>query len=126
MAGDSIVAVTSETNKFLLLVRIATGEIVKAVPTGQNGSHMVGVTRDGTRGWTGNIGSNKERHRIADKDAGPQGIVFTPDGKYALLSLSTMGRVAIIGVMGRKQVGQLMAGETPDGVAYTAKVFGMK
>ena len=220
IAGDSIVAVTSETNKFLLLVRIATGEIVKAIPTQQNGSHMVGVTRDGTRGWTGNIGSNsvseldlvsgvslrtlavpaqpeainvtpdgrevwvgsnatgkisvievatgavstaaegfgwpyrvlfspdntlvlipdlrneelrfierstrKELHRIPYKDGGPQGIVFTPDGKYALMSLSKMGRVVIIDVKGRKQVGQLMAGETPDGVAYTAKVIGTK
>ena len=58
MPGDSLVTVTSETNRFLLMIRIATGEIVKAIPTEQNGSHMVGVTRDGTRGWTGNIGSN--------------------------------------------------------------------
>lgn len=218
LPGDSIVAVTSETNKHLLMVRIATGEIVKAIPTEQNGSHMVGVTRDGTRGWTGNIGSNsvseldlisgvslrtiavpgqpeainvtpdgrevwvgsnatgkisvveaatgnvstaaegfgwpyrvsfspdnslvlmpdlkneelrfierssrRELHRIAYKDGGPQGIVFTPDGKHALMSLSKLRSVVIIDVKTRKQVGQLMAGETPDGVAYTAKVFG--
>lgn len=216
MPGDSIVAVTSETNKYLLLVRIASGEIVKAIATDQNGSHMVGVTRDGTRGWTGNIGSNsvseldlvkgvslrtiavpaqpeainvtpdgrevwvgsnatgkisvietasgtvataaegfgwpyrvlfspdnalvlmpdlkneelrflersskKELHRLPYKDAGPQGIVFSPDGKYALMSLSKMARVAIIDVKARKQIGQLMAGETPDGVAYTTRV----
>ena len=210
LPGDSLVVVTSETNKQLLLVRVGTGEIVKAIPTEQNGSHMVGVTRDGAIGWTGNIGSNtvsefdlvrgvalrtipvpaqpeainvtgdgkevwvgsnatgkisvidaasgtlttaaegfgwpyrvlfspdntlvlmpdlkneelrfidraskKELHRIAFKHGGPQGIVFTPDGKYALMSLSTMGRVAIIDVRNRKQAGHLMAGETPDGV----------
>lgn len=216
LPGDSLVAVTSEANKQLLIVRITTGEIVKAIPTEQNGSHMVGITRDGARGWTGNIGSNsvseidlvrgvslrtiavpaqpeainvtpdgkevwvgsnatgkisvvdaasgavstaaegfgwpyrvsfspdnalvlmpdlkneelrfierssrKELHRIAFKDAGPQGIVFTPDGKHALMSLSKTGRVAIIDVKGKKQVGELLAGETPDGVAYSVKV----
>jgi DNA-binding beta-propeller fold protein YncE len=220
LPGDSLVAVTSEANKHLLIVRIGTGEIVKAIPTEQNGSHMVGVTRDGARGWTGNIGSNsvseldlvngaslrtiavpaqpeainvtpdgkevwvgsnatgkisvidaatgtvstaaegfgwpyrvlfspdnalvlmpdlkneelrfiergsrKELHRIAFKDGGPQGIVFTPDGKHALMSLSKMGQVAIIDVKAKKQVGHLMAGETPDGVAYSVKVMEMK
>lgn len=217
LPGDSLVAVTSEANKRVLIVRIITGEIVKAIPTEQNGSHMVGVTRDGTRGWTGNIGSNsvseldltrgvslrtiavpaqpeainvtpdgkevwvgsnatgkisvidasagtvstaaegfgwpyrvlfspdnamvlmpdlkneelrfiersskKELHRLPFKDAGPQGIIFTPDGKYALMSLSKMSRVAIVDVKYRKQVGHLMAGETPDGVAYTTRVL---
>ncbi|MGV3710744.1 MAG: YncE family protein [Gemmatimonas sp.] len=216
MPGDSIVAVTSETNRFVLLVRIATGEIVKAIPTEQNGSHMVGIVRDGTRGWTGNIGSNtvseldflagrslrtiavpaqpeainvtpdgrevwvgsnatgkisvvdaasgnvttvaegfgwpyrvlfspdnatvlmpdlrneelrfidrssrKELHRMPYKDAGPQGIIFTPDGKYAIMSLSKNGRVAIIDVKARKQVGHIMTGDTPDGVAFTTRV----
>lgn len=220
LPGDSLVAVTSEANKHLLIVRVGTGEIAKAIPTEQNGSHMVGVTRDGARGWTGNIGSNsvseldlvrgaslrtiavpaqpeainvtpdgkevwvgsnatgkisvidaatgtvstaaegfgwpyrvlfspdnvlvlmpdlkneelrfiergsrKELHRLAFKDGGPQGIVFTPDGKYALMSLSKMGQVAIIDVRAKKQVGHLMAGETPDGVAYSVKVMDMK
>lgn len=220
LPGDSIVAVTSETNKFVLLVRIATGDIVKAIATEQNGSHMVGVTFDGTRAWTGNIGSNsvteldfvrgvslrtiavpsqpeainvtpdgrevwvgsnatgkvsvvdattgmvstaaegfgwpyrvlfspdnsqvlmpdlkneelrfidrasrKESLRIPYKDGGPQGIIFTPDGRYVLMSLSKAARVVVIDAKERKQVGFLMAGDTPDGVAYTTKVFTRK
>jgi len=134
MPGDSIVAVTSETNKFLLMVRIATGEIVKAIPTEQNGSHMVGVTRDGTRGWTGNIGSNSVSEldlargvslRTIAVPAQPEAINVTREGHEVWVG-SNAGRVAIIDVKGRKQVGELMAGDTPDGVAYTAKVFGLK
>ncbi len=217
MPGDSIVAVTSEANRFVLLVHIGTGNIVKAIPTQQNGSHMVGVTADGTRGWTGNIGSNtvseldlvagtwirnidvptqpeainvtpdgrevwvgsnatgklsvvdaatgtvstaaegfgwpyrvlfspdnalvllpdlrkeelrfverstrKELARLTLTGKGPQGIIVTPDGRYAFLSFSTGSAVAIIDVAGRRVAGQLAAGETPDGVAYTTRVM---
>ena len=216
LPGDTTVAVTSEANRHVLIVNVATGVIVKAIPTEKNGSHMVGVVRNGTRAWTGNIGSNsvteldlvtgvpvrsidvpaqpeainvtpdgrevwvgsnatgkvsvvdattgavttaaegfgwpyrvlfspnntlvllpdlrneelrfverstrKELHRIAFKDGGPQGIVFTPDGRYALMSLSKKATIAIIDVAKRTVAGYLPAGETPDGVAYTTNV----
>lgn len=217
LTGDSLVAVTSEANKAVLLVRVATGEIAKVVPTNQAGSHMVGVTADGTRGWTGDMGSHtvseldlvrsasvrtiavpaqpeainvtpdgrevwvgsnatgtvsvvnpatgavttaaegfgwpyrvlfspdtrlvlmpdlrKEELRFIDRASkqelarlalpgkGPQGIIMTPDGRYAFLSYSTGAAVAIIDVAQRKIVGELQAGETPDGVVYTSRVF---
>ena len=216
MPGDSLVAVTVEANKAVLLVRLATGEITRVVSTGQNGSHMVGVTADGTRGWTGDIGSNtvseldlvsgrslrtiavpaqpeainvtpdgkevwvgsnatglvsvvdaasgtvrtaaegfgwpyrvlyspdtqlvllpdlrkeelrfvertsrKELARLSLPGKGPQGITFAPNGRYAFLSFSTGGAVGIIDVAARRVVGELKAGETPDGVVYTTTV----
>ncbi len=216
MPGDSLVAVTVEANKAVLLVRLATGEITRVVSTGQNGSHMVGVTADGTRGWTGDIGSNtaseldlvsgrslrtiavpaqpeainvtpdgkevwvgsnatglvsvvdaasgtvrtaaegfgwpyrvlyspdtqlvllpdlrkeelrfverasrKELARLSLPGKGPQGITFAPNGRYAFLSFSTGSAVAIIDVAARRVVGELKAGETPDGVVYTTTV----
>jgi YVTN family beta-propeller protein len=212
LPGDSLVAVTSEASRNVVIVRVATGAIVKVVPTEHAGSHMIGVVANGTRGWTGDIGSNtvseldlvagtrlrsidvpaqpeainvtpdghevwvgsnatgkvsvittasgavttaaegfgwpyrvlftrdgqqvlmpdlknevlrfidrashRELGRIAFPGGGPQGIVLTPDGKYALLSLSTQARVAIIDVATRTVMGYLAAGETPDGVAY--------
>jgi DNA-binding beta-propeller fold protein YncE len=217
LPGDSLVAVTSEANRALLIVRIATGDIVKAIPTQQNGSHMVGVQFDGKRAWTGNIGSNtvseldlvtgtwirnidvpaqpeainvthdgkevwvgsnatgklsvvntttgavstaaegfgwpyrvafspdnalvllpdlkneelrfverssrKELARIKLTGKGPQGIVFTPDGRHAFLSYSTAGKVAIIDIAGWRLAGELSVGETPDGVAYSTRVL---
>jgi DNA-binding beta-propeller fold protein YncE len=215
LRGDSLLAVTSEANKAVLLVRVATGDIAKVIPTNQAGSHMVGITADGTRGWTGDIGSNtvseldlirgvsvrtvavpaqpeainvtpdgkevwvgsnatgkvsvvnsatgevstaaegfgwpyrvlyspdtrtvlmpdlrkeelrfidrasrKELARLALPGKGPQGITLTPDGTYAFLSFSTGAAVAIIDVAQRKIVGELKAGETPDGVVYTVR-----
>ncbi|MCA0375879.1 MAG: YncE family protein [Gemmatimonadetes bacterium] len=216
LPGDSLVAVTSEANRALLIVRLASGEIARAIPTDQAGSHMVGLSADGSRAWTGNIGSNtvseidlvngralrtiavpaqpeainvtpdgrqvwvgsnatgrvsvvdpstatvslaaegfgwpyrvlftpdtravlmpdlrKEELRIVDRATraelarlplagkAPQGITITPDGRYAFLSFSAARAVAIIDVAAHRIVGEVAAGETPDGVVYTARV----
>lgn len=216
MPGDSTVAVTSETNKCVLLVHVTNGAIEKAIATNKNGSHMVGVIANGTRAWTGNIGSNSVTEldllagvalrsidvpaqpeainvttdgrevwvgsnatgkvsvvttatgavetagegfswpyrvlfspdntlvlipdmrnedlrmldrasrtqvgRLVFKDGGPQGILFTPDGRYALMSLSKKTTVVIIDVSKRVVVGTLEVGTTPDGIAFTTRV----
>src|SRR5687767_5334977 len=67
--------------------------------------------------------TRRERSRLALKDAGPQGIVFTPDGRYAFLSLSKQARVAIVDVDRQMIVGYLASGDTPDGVAYTRRAM---
>lgn len=67
--------------------------------------------------------TRRERSRLALNDAGPQGIVFTPDGRYAFLSLSKQARVAIVDVDRQMIVGYLAAGDTPDGVAYTRRTL---
>lgn len=216
LPGDSLVAVTSETNRAVIVVHVRSGGIVRVLPTEQAGSHMVGVVANGSRGYTGNIGSNtvseldmttgatlrrfdvpaqpeainvtpdgrevwvgsnatgvvsaidlttgivsaaaegfswpyrvlftpdaslvllpdyrgetlrfverasrRELGRIPLPGQGPQGIVLTPDARYAFLSLSAQGRVAIIDVAKREVVGHLDAGQTPDGVAFTTRV----
>lgn len=105
LPGDSLVVVTSETNRHLLVVRIATGEIVKAIPTQQNGSHMVGVTFDGAHAWTGNIGSNTVSEfdlkkgtwlRNIDVPAQPEAINVTPDGKEVWVGSNATGKISVI------------------------------
>lgn len=217
LPGDSLVAVTSEASGHVVVVNIREGVVRRAVPTQQDGSHMVGVTADGVRAFTGNMGSNtvselnlrtgafvrmwevpttpeainvtpggeevwvgsngtgkvsvllpatgqvttaaegfgwpyrvlfspdgktvllpdlrgevlrfvdrasrRETGRIEFPGGGPQGIVITPDGRYALESLSRQARVAIVDMATRAVVGYLAAGETPDGIAYTTRVF---
>lgn len=217
LPGDSLVAVTSEQSGNVLLVNVRAGEIRRAIPTTQKGSHMVGVTADARHAFTGNIGSNtvseldltsgafvrlwdvpaapeainvtpdgtevwvgsnstgkvsmlrpstgevvtaaegfgwpyrvlftpdrttvllpdlknetlrfvdrashRELGRIDFPGGAPQGITITPDGRFALESMSGQGRVAIIDVAARKVVGYLAAGDTPDGIAYTTRVM---
>lgn len=217
LPGDSLVAVTSETSRNVLIVHVAAGVVRRVIPTGQAGSHMVGVVANGSRLYTGNIGSNtvselngatgelvktfdvpaqpeainvtpdgaevwvgsnatgrvsvldpksgnvvtaaeglgwpyrvlftpdlttvmlpdlrneelrfldrasrRELSRLKFAGGAPQGITITPDGRYVFQSLSQQARVAIIDVATRTVVGQLAAGETPDGVVYTARVI---
>ncbi len=217
LPGDSLVAVTSEASRHVVLVRIATGAIAKAIPTEHDGSHMVGVAGDGIRAWTGDmrthtvseldlaagtfkrsidvpatpeainvtpdggevwVGSNatgkisvintatgavttaaegfgwpyrvlfspdaalvlmpdlrREELRFLDRatrtelarlslsGAGPQGITWALGGRFALLSLSTQGRVAVIDVAARRVVGAIAAGDTPDGVVWIGRAI---
>ena len=218
LPGDSLVAVTSEQSGHVVVLNVHAGDIRHTIPTEGLGSHMVGVTADGTRGYTGNMRSNtiseldlrdgrflrnlpvpttpeainvtpdgkevwvgsnntgkltvvdvsawsastaaegfrwpyrvyfspdnktvivpdmtnedvrfldratrRELGKISLPGAGPQGITMTPNGRYVLLSLSKQGKVAIIDVATRTVVGHLAAGETPDGIVYTTRVFG--
>ncbi|MEO8450650.1 MAG: hypothetical protein ABI647_12700 [Gemmatimonadota bacterium] len=217
LPGDSLVAVTSEATGNVLLVNVRAGQVRRAVPTRQDGSHMVAVAADGRRAFTGNIGSNsvseldlvtgefvrswpvpaapeainvtrdgreiwvgsnktgvvsvvdaatgavteaaagfgwpyrvafspdgktvllpdlkredlrfldrashRELGRLSFPGGAPQGITITPDGRYALESMSGQGRVAIIDIAKRAVVGYLAAGETPDGIGYTTRVI---
>lgn len=216
LPGDSLVAVTVEASRAVLVVNIRAMSIVKAVATEKSGSHMLGVAADGVRAWTGDIGSNtvteldlatgralrsidvpaqpeainvtadgseawvgsnatgrvsvvdartgtvttaaegfgwpyrvlfspdatlvlmpdyrgetlrfveratrRELGRMPFTGGGPQGITLTPNGRHALLSLSTRGKVAVIDVATRTVVGELAVGETPDGVVYSPVV----
>jgi DNA-binding beta-propeller fold protein YncE len=54
----------------------------------------------------------------------PGGLAFTADGRHAFQTLSSQGRVAVVDVTARKIVGSLDVGDTPDGIAYTPRVFG--
>ena len=218
LPGDSLVAVTSEQSGHVVVLNVHAGDMRRAIPTQGLGSHMVGVTADGSRAYTGNMRSNtvseldlrdgrflrdlpvpttpeainvtpdgkevwvgsnntgkltvvdvaawsastaaegfrwpyrvyfspdnktvivpdmtnedvrfldratrRELGKISLPGAGPQGITMTPDGKYALLSLSKQAKIAIIDVASRTVVGHLAAGDTPDGIVYTPRVFG--
>lgn len=217
LPGDSLVAVTSEATRNLVIVDVRAGRIVRAIGTGHPGSHMVGIVSDGSTAWTGNmrdntvseldlrtgahvrsigvpavpeginvtpdgaevwVGSNEtgrvsvvdpsagsvttvaegfewpyrvrftpdvrtvllpdlgreelrildrstrtERARLSFPGEGPQGITITPDGRFALLSLSRAARIAVIDIAGASIAGYIPAGDTPDGIVYTTRVF---
>jgi len=217
LPGDSLVVVTSESSRNLVIVNVVAGAVRRAIGTHFDGSHMVGVVANASVAYTGNIGSNTvseidlragefvrsfdvpaqpeainvtpdgsevwvgsnatgrvsvltpatgtvttvaegfgwpyrvrftpdvrtvllpdlrneelrildraskaERARLDFAGAGPQGIIITPDGRYAFLSLSQQSRVAIIDIAAASVVGHLPAGSTPDGVVYTTRVL---
>jgi YVTN family beta-propeller protein len=88
--GDTLLAVTSEVSRAVLLVDFRGGRVVGTVPTGQRASHMLAMSSAGDELFTTNIVD----HTISRLDVGkratraiiplakfPEGIAISPDGK---------------------------------------------
>jgi DNA-binding beta-propeller fold protein YncE len=105
LPGDSLVAVTSESTQNVVIVAVSSGEIRKAIPTQHQGSHMVAVTADGKRAWTGDIGSNTVSEldipsgayvRSIEVPAQPEAINVTPDGREVWVGSNSTGKVSVV------------------------------
>lgn len=103
-SGKSV-AVTVEAQKALIVVDIAEGEVIQAVDTDQNVSHMVALTPDEKRAFVANIGSGsmtvidlQKGERLANIPTGDgaEGITVTPDGKYVWVTNRGEDTVSVI------------------------------
>src|SRR5206468_4476484 len=56
--GDTLLAVTSEASRAVLLVDFRTGKLVGTVPTGQRASHMLAMSSSANELFTTNIADN--------------------------------------------------------------------
>lgn len=107
LPGDSLVVITSETSHNVVIANVLTGQVRSAIATEGQGSHMVGVTADGSRAYTGNIGSNTVSEldlrtgkftRSWNVPAQPEAINVTPDGKEVWVGSNATGVVSVIDV----------------------------
>jgi len=89
LPGDSVVAVTAQGNKAVLLVDFRTGTVVKVLPTNGGTPHMLGLSAKGDRIVTGNIAdgtmsilsvSSGGEPRVIPVARQPEGIAISPDG----------------------------------------------
>jgi YVTN family beta-propeller protein len=125
------VVVTAEGNKALLKVDVEAGEVVSAVETGQEVSHMVAVTPDGKRAFVANIGSGSvtaidldNGKKLGDivTGEGAEGIAVTPDGRHVWVTNRGADTICVIDASTLKVVATLesktfpiRAKVTPDG-----------
>lgn len=105
LSGDDLVAVTSEDSRHVVIVRLDDGEIVKVIPTGHPGSHMLAMVASGERIYTSNIGDGtvSELDVAAGSLAGtvnvppqPEAIGVTPDGSEVWVGSNAEGTVNVI------------------------------
>lgn len=105
LPGDSLVVVTSEASRHVVVVNVIAGQVRVAIPTKGDGSHMVAVAADGSRAYTGNIGSNTVSEldlrggrfvRSFSVPAQPEAINVTPDGKEVWVGSNATGRVSVV------------------------------
>lgn len=130
-ADGERVAVTAEAQKSLIVVDVADGQVVQAVDTGQEVSHMVALTPDEKRAFVANIGSGsmtvidlEKGERIANIQTGEgaEGITVTPDGKHVWVTNRGADTVSVIDAQSLEIVKTLpsasfpiRAKATPDG-----------
>ncbi len=99
------VTVTAEAQKALLVVDIPSGNILQAIPTDQETSHMVALSPDERRAFVANIGSGSvsvvdlragRLETILPTGAGAEGIALTPDGRHLWVTNRAEDSLAII------------------------------
>jgi YVTN family beta-propeller protein len=103
--SSSRIVVTSETTQNVVLVDIAQGRTLAAIPTKHPGSHMLGVTADGKHAFTSDItwgGVSEidlEKQAFArdlQVSAQTEGVAVAPDGSTVWLGANQAGTVSII------------------------------
>ena len=105
LPGDSILAVTSETSKKVLLVHPVRGTVVGTIETNAPASHMLAMTADGRRIYTSNVsaGSITEqdvpgRAALRSMNVAPvvEGIAVTPGGEQVWVGSNKANTVSIV------------------------------
>jgi YVTN family beta-propeller protein len=103
--SSSRMVVTSETTQNVVLVDIAQGHVLSAIPTKHPGSHMLGVTADGKHLFTSNITwggiteIDLEKSAFArdlQVSAATEGVAVSPDGSTVWLGANQAGTVSVI------------------------------
>ncbi len=107
LPGDSIVAVTAEAGKAVLLVHVRDGRVTDTLPTNGRGSHMVALSARGDRAFTANIPDNsvsvidvsgRDSTRLIPVGRTPEGIAVTPDGRQVWVGSNRDSTVMVVDV----------------------------
>lgn len=105
LADNQRAVVTAEGNKALLVIDALGGGILFALTTGQEVSHMVALTPDGSRAFVANIGSGSltavdlERRQVLASiptGAGAEGVAVTPDGRQVWVTNRAADTVTVL------------------------------
>jgi DNA-binding beta-propeller fold protein YncE len=87
--GDSLLAVTSEASKAVLIVEFRSGRVLRTIPTNARASHMVAMSANGERLATANIADGTialldpaapDAGKVVHVAAQPEGIAISPSG----------------------------------------------
>ncbi|MGD8495897.1 MAG: hypothetical protein PVF05_06870 [Gemmatimonadales bacterium] len=128
MPGDSLLAVTVEQDSAVLLVRIPSGEIAAALPTGQWVSHMLAVHPNGQRIYTANITDATVSEidvatgslvRTAKVRPMSEAIGITPDGSELWVGSNTEHTITVLDTRDLTTIATLEAPGFPYRIAFT-------
>ena len=119
---DGRIVATTERSQSLTIVDTSNGDRVSAIPTGQQGTHMVAVAPDHRRAFTANIAAGTVSvldlaagTKIRDIDVGgrPEGIALTPDGRTLWVGDLEGARVQAFDANSFERLAEVRTGQVP-------------
>jgi len=125
--GERVV-VTAEGARALIVVDVEKGEVVKAIDTDSNVSHMVAITPDASRAFAANIGSGtmtaidlERGERIANIETGrgAEGIDVSPDGREVWVTNRAAYTITVIDVKTLEILDEISCGQFPIRAKFT-------
>ncbi|MEM7481713.1 MAG: hypothetical protein AAF481_11110 [Acidobacteriota bacterium] len=102
---DQRILATAEDNQALIEVALDSAEVVRALPTDQEISHMVAASPDGKHAFVTNIGSNSltafdlssgERRGHVETGDGAEGLAIAPDGLQVWVTNRSADTVSVV------------------------------
>jgi YVTN family beta-propeller protein len=102
---DGMLYVTTELENSISVIDPRTLKIVGSVPTGQAESHMLAISRDGTRGYTANVGPgtvsvldlvNRKTITVIPISGMTQRIALSPDDTMVFTADQKQPRLAVV------------------------------
>jgi YVTN family beta-propeller protein len=121
-------AVTSERNQAVVIVDLDSAKVAGAIPTTQQGSHMLAVRKDGRVGYTANVGSGsiteidlaaRATGRVLPVATNTEGIGVTPDGAEVWVASRDQNKVFVVNTRAWKVTDTLDAQGLPYRVGVT-------
>jgi len=120
--------VTTEGSDSLLIVDVASGEILMEMATQGSRSHMVALTPDGRRAFVANMKSGsvtgfdlerEQRIGVVVTAPGAEGIAVHPDGKQVWVANRDAGTLTVLSVDDLSVITTMWAERSPIRIAFT-------
>lgn len=127
--GDSLVAVTSEASRVVLVVGFADGAVRRTLPTNGRGGHMLAMSSLGNRLLVGNIAdatiavidpADTTKTRLIKVGRQPEGVAISPDGQAAWAGSNQDSIVVVIDLRSEQHVDTLRGFGLPYRIAVSA------
>ena len=128
LPGDTLLAVTAESKKAVLLIDFRTGALSRVLPTNGRLTHMLSLSADGRTMVTANIaaGTISVIHPLGADSAAtigvttaPEGIAITPDGNSAWVGSDRDSVVVVVDLRRAQPVDTLRGFGLPYRLAIT-------
>lgn len=128
LADGRILATTERSQSLTVVDPRGAAPKVTAIPTAQQGTHMVAVSPDARRAYTANIASGTvsvidlaSGTKLRDVAVGgrPEGIAVTPDGRTLWVSDLQGARVMALNARSFEKIAEVPTGDVPIRVAVS-------